>query len=67
MRLPVNLLRHVRKAAAHRPAVLQAWDILVHRLMVNIGPSDYYDLQLYEDRWSWAEKSRCLGYNGSRY
>ena len=67
MRLPVNLLRHVRRAAAHRPAWQQLSDLLVHKLKVNIGPADYYDLQLYEDRWTWEEKSRCLGYNGSRY
>lgn len=62
-----TLLSYMREAAPHRNVPQQIADIILHKLIVNFSPKDYYAFEFYKKGKSWEEKSRYVAVGGSRY
>ncbi len=62
-----SLVSHVRAASEFRSVPLQFSDILLHKLVINLAPSDYYRFEFYRNDMGWQEKSRYVAFDGSVY
>jgi hypothetical protein len=61
------ILSHIRAAAEYRSIPQQLVDIVLHRLIINFTPGDYYRFEFYKPGKSWEEKGRYVSLDGSRY
>jgi hypothetical protein len=57
----------IEAAREHRSVPMQLFDLLTHRLFLNIKRWDYYNLKLYRKDIPWQERSLYVGFRGSRY
>ena len=62
-----KLLLLMKNASASRSIVGQCFDLVLHKLMINIGLRDYYFFEFYKQELTWEQKSRYASMLGSRY
>lgn len=55
------------EASEYRSIPKQIYDLIVHKLIINTHPVDYYLFEFYKQGKSWDEKSRFIGIRGSIY
>jgi hypothetical protein len=67
MRRFARWLRLVKKASPYRNVFLQVFDIVLHRIRLNIGLLTYYKYEFYKGQKTWKEKSRYISTAGSLY
>lgn len=57
----------MRQASSKRSVPGQLLDLVLHKMLINIGPRDYYYFEFYASDKTWAEKARYASLRGSRY
>ena len=57
----------MRRASSSRNIIGQLIDLISHKLLINIGPRDYYYFEFYKRELTWEKKSRYASSRTSRY
>jgi hypothetical protein len=57
----------MRNASKYRSIPMQIYDLIVHKIIINTHPADYYEFGFFRPGKSWDEKSRYIGLKGSKY
>ncbi len=67
MKRILNFVLRLKDASSSRNVVLQLVDMVLHKLLMNVGPRDYYIYEFYKQDKTWEQKSRYVSGEGSRY
>ena len=67
MRRRERVRRNFLRACKHRSVPMQLFDLIHHKFKINTHWEDYYRFGFYRGDKSWSERSRYVGYKGSRY
>lgn len=67
MRRIRKLFRYIRNASSSRSVPGQMLDLVLHKVLVNLGPNDYYFLGLYKQQLTWKQRARYTSAQGARY
>ena len=61
------LLPYFKNARRYRSIPGQLYDILLHKILINTSPIDYYRFEFFNKEKKWNEKCRYIGKRGSRF
>ena len=64
---PKNILPELKKAVKYRNLFTLALDVILHKLLINTYPGDYFKFEFYKNEKSLEEKSRYVSQHGSMY
>jgi len=67
MRRRQRIIKNFRKASEHRGIAAQAFDLIAHRLKLNLHWEDYYRYGFYRQDMTWPEKALYVSDKGSYY
>lgn len=62
-----TFLKKAKKAHHHKGVVNLTIDIILHKLIINTDPRDYFKYEFYKNEKNFKEKSRYISLLGSRY
>ena len=62
-----KLFRYIRVASPSRSVFGQMYDLFLHKVLINLGPNDYYFLGLYKRQLTWKQRARFTSAQGARY
>lgn len=62
-----TIIKNVKKALPHKGIAHLTVDIIIHKLIINTDPRDYFKFKFYKKGKSFKEKSRYVSLLGSRY
>lgn len=63
----INELSPYFREAYKIKGISQIYDIILHKILINTSPIDYYRYGFYKKNLTWDEKSYYVGKRGSRY
>ena len=58
---------YLLEARSYRSVPRQLVDVILHKLLINTSPIDYYRFEFYKGTKTWEEKSRYIGKRASTY
>lgn len=62
-----RIVAKIQRALAHRGIFSLGFDIVLHKLLINTDPRDYFHFGFYKKGKSLEEKSRYVSLRGSKY